>query len=65
MEVTIKITIQEAQLIMNALAELPLKNSIDTWFKIRGQIESQMQQAQPPGQVPSPAPTPSGSETVQ
>lgn len=63
MEVSIKITIQEAQLLMNALAELPLKSSIDTWFKIRGQVESQMQQAQPAG--PAPTPAPAQTETVQ
>ena len=46
MSLQINIEVQEAQLILNALAKLPLEHSLDTWLKVKGQAEQQLQAQQ-------------------
>jgi hypothetical protein len=50
MSIQLNLEINEVQLLMTGLGELPLKQVIDTWFKVRSQAEAQIQaQAQPQG----------------
>lgn len=36
----------ETNLVLGALAKLPIENALDTWFKIRNQAQQQVQAAQ-------------------
>lgn len=42
MSLNISLEQQEVQVILGALGELPLKSSLDLWFKIRSQAEQQI-----------------------
>lgn len=58
---SVKITLepQEVQLVISAVAKLPLENSIDVFFKIRNQLEQfYAQQQQKQGGPDAPMPTP-------
>jgi hypothetical protein len=46
MELTIKLTEQEAQMILSGLAELPAKHSIDLILKLKNEFESQIKERQ-------------------
>lgn len=46
-EFTFKITSKEADILMEALMELPFKKVADTFFKIRNQLVEAIPQAQP------------------
>ena len=46
-EFTIKITVEEANLIAMGLGKLPLEVSVAIWQKLRAQVE---QQVQPPAE---------------
>lgn len=43
MSIQLNLEVNEVQLVMGALGEIPLKQGIDTWFKIRSQAEAQIQ----------------------
>ena len=44
MELTIKVSEQEAQMILSGLAELPAKHSIDLILKLKTEFESQIKE---------------------
>lgn len=46
MSIQLTVEVQEAQMILGALAKLPLENSLDTWFKVKTQAENQLQAQQ-------------------
>lgn len=46
MDLTININVQDAQLILSGLSKLPLETSIETWFKVKNQAETQIAQAE-------------------
>jgi hypothetical protein len=46
MSIQLNLEVNEVQLLMAALGELPLKQGIDTWFKVRSQAEAQIQAQQ-------------------
>jgi hypothetical protein len=48
MSIQLTVEVQEAQMILGALAKLPLENSLDTWFKVKTQAEKQLQAQQAP-----------------
>jgi hypothetical protein len=41
MSLQITLEPQEVNLVLGALSEVPLKTSLDTWFKIKSQAEQQ------------------------
>lgn len=55
MSIQLNLEINEVQLLMSALGELPLKQGLDTWFKVRNQAEAQIQAQQAAAQAPAPA----------
>lgn len=61
MSIQLNLEINEVQLLMSALGELPLKQGIDTWFKVRSQAEAQIQ-AQKQEQVAAEAAAPVGKK---
>jgi hypothetical protein len=70
MSIQLNVEVQEAQMILGALAKLPLEQSADTFFKIRSQAEQQIaaqqQDAAPaapatPAAPAAPAAKPSGA----
>lgn len=46
MSIQLTVEFQEAQMILGALAKLPLESSLDTWFKVKTQAENQLQARQ-------------------
>lgn len=56
MSIQLNLEVTEIQLLMTALGEIPLKQSLDVWLKIRGQTEAQLSaQAQAAAPAPEPA----------
>lgn len=55
MSIQLTVEVQEAQMILGALAKLPLENSLDTWFKVKAQAEQQLA-ARQQNPVAEPAP---------
>lgn len=53
MSIQLTVEVQEAQMILGALAKLPLENSLDTWFKLKTQAEQQLQAQQAAAQAPA------------
>jgi hypothetical protein len=51
MSIQLTIEVQEAQMILGALAKLPLENVLDTWFKVKTQAETQLQAQQAPAPI--------------
>ena len=45
MKLTIKVSEQEAQMILSGLAELPAKHSIDLILKLKNSFESQIKES--------------------
>jgi hypothetical protein len=45
MKLTIKVSEQEAQMILSGLAELPAKHSIDLILKLKNEFESQIKES--------------------
>lgn len=43
MELNIKLTVAQVQLILAGLGKLPLENSIDVWQSVKLQAEAQLQ----------------------
>lgn len=41
-ELTLKLTVADAQIILAALGKMPMENVLDVWSKIKGQAESQI-----------------------
>lgn len=59
MSIQLNLEVTEIQLLMTALGEIPLKQSLDVWLKVRGQTEAQLgAQAQAQAQAAAPAPEP-------
>ena len=59
MSIQLNLEVTEIQLLMTALGEIPLKQSLDVWLKVRGQTEAQLSaQAQAQAQAATPAPEP-------
>lgn len=58
MSIQLTVEVPEVQVIMAALAELPLKNSLDTWFKVKTQAEQQLAAQQQAAALDEGAPTP-------
>lgn len=48
MDILLKISVAETQIILAALGKLPMETAIDVWSKIKSQAESQLQVAQAP-----------------
>jgi hypothetical protein len=48
MSIQLNLEVNEVQLLMAALGELPLKQGIYTWLKVRSQAEAQIQAQQAP-----------------
>lgn len=59
MSIQLTVEVQEAQFILNAIADQPFKQVADLWFKIKSQAEQQvrLQQASTPIEA-EPADTP-------
>lgn len=55
MSIQITLDPQEINLVLGALGEVPLKNSLDTWFKIKSQAEQQFAAQQAQGSSEEPA----------
>lgn len=54
MSIQLTVEVQDANLILAGLAELPLKQGLDTWFKVKSQAEQQLaaqQQNEAPGPI--------------
>lgn len=54
MSIQLNLEVNEVQLLMAGLGELPLKQGLDVWFKIRSQAEAQAQAQQAAAQAPAP-----------
>lgn len=62
MSIQLNVEVQDAQIILSALAELPLKHSLDTWFKVKSQAEQQVAAQQQGAEGSDQAPeTPAGA----
>lgn len=61
MSIQLTVEVQEAQMILGALAKLPLENSLDTWFKVKTQAENQLQAQQAAVAAPVAAQAPDAS----
>lgn len=59
MSIQLNVEVQETQVILSALAELPLKNSLDLWFKVKSQAEQQLAAQQ---QASTHPPAPEGGD---
>jgi len=46
MEITIKLSLSDVQVVLAALGKLPLETSINAWLEIKNQAESQIQTRQ-------------------
>lgn len=58
MSLQITLEPQEVNVVLSALGELPLKSSLDLWFKIKSQAEQQFA-----AQQPAPAASDTGGDT--
>lgn len=48
MKYNFELTMQEAQLVMEGLEEMPFKKVVDIVFKLRGQVQTQSKRQEPP-----------------
>jgi hypothetical protein len=48
-ELTIKLTIEEINLVLSALGKLPLESSLNIFLKVKEQATSQLQEQNNPG----------------
>lgn len=46
MEITIKLSLSDIQVVLAALGKLPLETSINAWLEVKNQAESQIQTKQ-------------------
>lgn len=58
MSIQLDVEIQEAQFILNAIADQPFKQVADLWFKIKTQAEAQVAAQQALASQPDKDPTP-------
>jgi len=42
LEITLKVKVADAQIILNALGKLPLETSVHVWMSIKSQAETQI-----------------------
>jgi hypothetical protein len=63
MSIQLNVEIQEAQQILNALADQPFKQIADLWFKVKTQAEQQLAAQQAAAnQAPAPEPSTTNQE---
>lgn len=56
MSLQITLEPQEVNVVLSALGELPLKSSLDLWFKVKSQAEQQFAAQQPAPAASEPGP---------